>query len=279
MHTIARSRRRFSCYPSDCSDAEWELIEGLLPLPACRTAAGGHPEAHHRRDIVDAIRYITDNGCKWRALPVDFPPWKTVYGFFCRWRASGAATALHHHLRDHARAAAGRKHAPTAAVIDSQSVKGCATVNRPIRSYDAGKKINGRKRHLAVDTMGLLLLVMVTPANMHDRAAARGLLFRLRTVYGHIATIWADGGYAGKLPAWAARFLDLTIHVVPKIAGQTTFVPLTRRWVVERTLAWITNRKRLTRDYERHPNTSETFIYWANTITLTRRLTTHRGGV
>lgn len=181
---------------------------------------------------------------------------------------------MHHHLRDQARRAADRKDSPTAAVIDSQSVKACATVAKPTRGYDAGKRINGRKRHIAVDTIGLLLLVMVTPANVSDRTAARGLLFRLRAMYGHIAMVWADGGYAGKLPTWAHRFLDLTIHVVPKLTGQTTFIPLKRRWVVERSLAWITNRRRLTRDYERKPTHSEAFIYWANTITLTQRLTT-----
>lgn len=247
-------------------------MRSLLPRPASHTMTGGHPEAHCRRTIVDAIRYVTDNGCKWRSLPADFPPWQTVYGFFTRWQA--VITQAHHVLRDQVRINAGRNTDPTAAVIDSQSIKACATVAKSTRGYDAGKKINGRKRHIAVDTMGLLLLVMVTPANLADRTAARGLLFRLRVIYGGIACVWADGGYAGKLPAWAARFLDMTIHVVPKIVGQTTFIPLKRRWVVERSLAWITQRRRLTRDYERKPTTSETFIYWANTITLTRRLTT-----
>ncbi|MGB9033963.1 MAG: IS5 family transposase [Paeniglutamicibacter sp.] len=267
-----RQSVRTACYPSDCSDAEWDLIAPLLPAPACRTAAGGHPEAWHRRDIVDAIRYMTDNGCKWRGLPADFPPWKTVYGFFARWSQAGVVTQMHHGLRDQVRVAAGRKPDPTAAVIDSQSVKACATVGKTTRGYDAGKRINGRKRHIAVDTMGLLLLVMVLPANVQDRTAARDLLFRLRILYGHIAMVWADGGYEGKLAAWAESFLDLSVRIIRKIAGQTTFIALPRRWVVERTFAWTTNRRRNTRDYERNPQHSEAFIYWASIITLTRRL-------
>lgn len=274
MYITLRSRVRSSCYPSDCSDGEWELIEPLLPVEACGTASGGRPEAWHRRDIVDAIRYVTDNGCKWRSLPVDFPPWKTVYGFFTRWRRAGVVTHMHRVLRERVRVAAGRKPNPTACVIDSQSVKACATVTKATRGYDAGKRINGRKRHIAVDTMGLLLLVMVLPANMQDRTAARDLLFRLRILFGHVAVAWADGGYEGKLLAWAARFLDLTVRITRKIAGQTRFIPLPRRWVVERTLAWTTNKRRNARDYERQPANSEAFIYWASTITLTRRLTT-----
>ena len=272
MYITLRSRVRSSCYPSDCSDVEWELIEALLPPEACATVTGGHPEAWHRRDVVDAIRYVTDNGCKWRVLPADFPPWKTVYGFFARWRQAGVVASMHRVLRERVRVAAGRRPDPTAAAIDSQSVKADATVGKASRGYDAGKRVNGRKRHIAVDTMGLLLLVMVLPADMQDRTAARDLLLRLRILFGHVAVVWADGGYAGKLTAWADTFLDLSIRIVRKIAGQTTFITLPRRWVVERTFAWTTNKRRNARDYERQPANSEAFIYWASIITLTRRL-------
>ena len=166
-------------YPSDASDAEWALISPLLPVPAWRAGRGGRPETHCRRAVVDAIRYVTHNGCVWRALPADFPPWRTVYGIYQRWNASGATLALHDALRALARQAAGRHAEPTAAVIDSQSVRAAPTVPRSSRGWDAAKKVNGRKRHIAVDTSGLLLEVLVTPASTQDRDAARPLLFNL----------------------------------------------------------------------------------------------------
>jgi transposase len=141
-------------YPSDATDAEWALIAPLLPVPACQTGAGGRPEMHCRRAVVDAIRYVVHNGCVWRALPADFPPWRTVYGFYQRWNATGVTVALHDGLRAAARKAAGRKAEPAAAVIDSQSVRAAATVPTASRGWDNAKKVNGRKRHIAVDTSG-----------------------------------------------------------------------------------------------------------------------------
>ena len=171
--------RRPRRYPSDASDAGWALISPLLPVPAWRACRGGRPETHCRRAVVDAIRYVTHNGCVWRALPADFPPWRTVYGIYQRWNASGATLALHDALRALARQAAGRNAEPTAAVIDSQSVRAAPTVPRSSRGWDAAKKVNGRKRHIAVDTSGLLLEVLVTTASTQDRDAARPLLFNL----------------------------------------------------------------------------------------------------
>ena len=265
--------RRPRRYPSDATDAEWALLGPLLPVPACQTQAGGRPEAHCRRAVVDAIRYVIRNGCTWRALPADFPPWRTVYGLFQRWNATGATVALHDALRARAREAAGRYAEPTAAVIDSQSVRAAASVPRASRGWDNAKKVNGRKRHIAVDTTGLLLEVLVTPASTQDRDAARPLLYNLRRSRRHVRRAWADGGYAGKLLPWAATWLKLTVEIVRRPDDLHTFQVLPRRWVVERTLAWITSYRRCARDYERLPAHHEAAVYWAMITLMTRRLT------
>jgi putative transposase len=266
------SAGRVRRYPSDTTDAEWALIQPLLPVPACHTPAGGRPEKHPRRAIVDAIRYLTDNGGKWRALPADFPPWQTVHGFFTRWAKTGVVEQIRDTLREQIRIQAGRTPQPSAAAIDSQSVRAATTVAKPTRGYDAGKKINGRKRHIAVDTMGLLLIVVVTAANLQDRPAGRMLLPLLRRCQRGIRLIWADGGYSGTLVDWAKDTLDITVSIVKKIVGQTTFVVLPRRWVVERTFSWITAARRNVRDYERLPTHSEAFINWSMITMMTRRL-------
>jgi transposase len=267
------SAGRVRRYPSDTTDAEWALLEPLLPVPACLTPAGGRPEKHPRRAIVDAIRYITDNGCKWRALPADFPPWKTVHGFFTRWNASGIIERVRDTLREQVRVREGRDSKPSAAVIDSQSVRAAETVGKPTRGYDGGKKVDGRKRHIATDTLGLLLVVMVTAASLQDRPAAKLLLDRLRQTHHRIRLIWADGGYSGTLVEWAKTTWNITVDIVKKIAGQTTFVVLPRRWVVERSFSWITRARRNVRDYERLPEHSEAFINWSMITMMTRRLT------
>jgi transposase len=222
--------------------------------------------------VVDAIRYVTHNGCVWRALPADFPPWRTVYGIYQRWNARGATLALHDALRALARQAAGRNAEPTAAVIDSQSVRAAPTVPRSSRGWDAAKKVNGRKRHIAVDTSGLLLEVLVTTASTQDRDAARPLLFNLHRARRRIRLAWADGGYAGKLQPWAATYLKLTVQIVRRPDDLHTFQVLPRRWVVERTLAWITSYRRCARDYERLPAHHEAMILWAMITLMTRRL-------
>jgi transposase len=222
--------------------------------------------------VVDAIRYVTHNGCVWRALPTDFPPWRTVYGIYQRWHVSGATLALHDALRARARQAAGRNSEPTAAVIDSQSVRAAPTVPRSSRGWDNAKKVNGRKRHIAVDTTGLLLEVLVTPASTQDRDAARPLLFNLHRARRRIRLAWADGGYAGKLQPWAATYLKLTVQIVKRPDDLHSFAVLPRRWVVERTLAWITSYRRCARDYERLPAHHEAMILWAMITLMTRRL-------
>jgi transposase len=221
---------------------------------------------------VDAIRYLIHNGCVWRALPADFPPWRTVYGLYQRWNASGVTAALHDALRAQARMAAGRDAEPTAAVIDSQSVRAAPTVPKASRGWDNAKKVNGRKRHIAVDTTGLLLEVLITPASVQDRDAARPLLFNLTRARRRVRRAWADGGYAGKLLPWAATWLNLAVEIVKRPDALHTFQILPRRWVVERTLAWITSYRRCARDYERLPAHHEAMILWAMITLMTRRL-------
>ena len=267
--------RRPRRYPSDTTDAEWALLTPLLPAPAWKAGAGGRPEAHCRRAVVDAIRYVIHNGCVWRALPTDFPPWRTVYGLYQRWNVTGGTIALHDALRGLARRAAGRAAEPTAAVIDSQSVRAAATVPRASRGWDNAKKVNGRKRHLAVDTGGLLLEVLATPASVQDRDAARPLLFNLKRARRRVRRAWADSGYAGQLQPWAATYLKLTVEIVKRPPDLHTFQVLPRRWVVERTLAWITSYRRCARDYERLPATHEAAVYWAMITIMTRRLARH----
>src|SRR6266513_2222929 len=185
------SRSRRTCrYPSDMTGSEWAVCEPLLPAPAWLAGRGGRPASWCMRDIVDAIRYLTHNGPVWRALPADFPPAGTVYWWADKWQADGSAERMHDELRDRVRVAAGRKSAPTAAIIDSQSVKGSEMIGRGRRGYDAGKKINGTKRHLAVDVLGLLLTVLVTAASVQDRDATKPLPWNPRKAFPTIKLAW-----------------------------------------------------------------------------------------
>jgi transposase len=270
---ISRSTRARR-YPSDMTGAEWAVCEPLLPAPAWLAGRGGRPASWCMRDIVDAIRYLTHNGPVWRALPADFPPAGTVYWWADKWQADGSAERMHDDLRVRIRLTAGRTAAPTAAIIDSQSVKGSEMIARTRRGYDAGKKINGTKRHIAVDALGLLLTVLVTAASVQDRDAAKPLLWNLRRAFPSVKLAWADGGYAGKLVTWAAGKLKpkLKLEIVRRPDDLHTFQVLPRRWVVERTLSWITRHRRTVRDYERLPAHHETYIYWAMIIVMTRRV-------
>jgi transposase len=262
-------------YPSDLTDAEWSLIEPLLPAPGWLTAAGGRPGAHPRREIVNAIRYLVRSGCSWRQLPADFPPWQTVYHHFNRWKADGTTGRLHDGLRAQVRSAAGRDPQPTAAVIDSQSVRGADTVPRASRGWDNAKKVNGRKRHIAVDTLGLIITIVVTAASVQDRDAARPLIWNLHRAGRRVRLVWADGGYAGQLVTWAKTSLKLTLEIVRRPDDLHTFQVLPRRWVVERTFAWISKFRRTVRDYERLPEHHEAMIQWAMIAIMARRLARH----
>ena len=265
----ARTRR----YPSDTTDAQWALIDPLLPDPAWLGGQGGRREIHCRRVIVDAIFYLVDNGIKWRALPSDFPSWSTVYNYFAAWEAAGVTQQVLDELRDRVRLREGRTAEPSAAIIDSQSVKAAETVGAGSRGYDAGKKINGRKRHIAVDTVGLLLCVLVTAASVQDRDGARPLLSMLAASCRRVRLVWADGGYAGKLLDWARVTVRIAVTIVKRSDDTSGFVVLPRRWVVERTLGWITGHRRCVRDYERLPQHHEGMVRWTMIRITSRRLT------
>jgi transposase len=255
-------------YPSDLTDAQWALIEGLLPEPSL----DGRREKHPRREIVNAILYVVRSGCPWRYLPADLPPWQTVYWYFVRWEDAGVTEKLLAALRVKARVQDGRSPEPSAGIIDSQSVKGADTVGANTRGYHAGKKINGRKRFIVTDTAGLLITVAVMAASWQDRDGAKTALLSayLATPVRHV---FADQGFAGRLVEWTRDTLKITLEIVRKPADQQGFAVHPRRWVVERTLAWLTACRRLARDYERHPEVSEGIIRWAAIAGMTRRIT------
>jgi transposase len=259
-------------YPTDLTDGQWAAIIALIPVPAWIEGRGGRPEGYCHREMIDAMLYVDDNGTKWRALPVDFPDWMAAYRFFRRWRDQGLLGVLHDRLRRACREAAGRGPEPTAAVIDSQSLRAAETVGAAGRGYDAGKRVNGTKRHIAVDTLGLLLAVVVTAAGVQDRDGAMPLLERMRRACLRIALVWADSAYAGRLVGWAGEKLALELAIVKRTDDMQGFVVLPRRWVVERTLAWITRRRRCVRDYERLAESHEAMVRWAMTLVMARRL-------
>jgi putative transposase len=254
-------------YTSDLTDAEWQWIASCFPKPNKR----GRPREHAFRELLNAIFYVVKTGCQWRNLPTDLAPWGTVYHYFRLWKHNGLWVRIHTHLRAHVRAGAGRNRQPSAAIIDSQSVK--STECSDERGYDAGKKVNGRKRHILVDTLGLLLRVMVLPAHIQDRDGARQLLaafFGQRTRR-RVKHIWADGGYTGTLIPWVKTRWRCTVEVV-KRNELHCFKVLPRRWVVERTFGWLGRYRRLNRDHERQAHTGEIMVYLAMTRLMLARL-------
>ncbi|MFE9812524.1 IS5 family transposase [Streptomyces sp. NPDC005548] len=208
----------------------------------------------------------------WRAMPADFPVWGRVYAFFRRWREDGLFAEFHGRLRGKVREREGREAEPSAGIIDAQSVRAAATVPAASRGYDGGKKVPGRKRPFVTDTLGLLLAVAVTVANVGDRDAAMPLLQRLRSLHREITLVWADGGYTGGLVGWAREKLALTLEVVKRTDDTTGFVVLPRRWVVERTFSWLMHSRRLARDYETLTASSEAMIRWSMVTRMSRRL-------
>ncbi|GAA4090866.1 IS5 family transposase [Streptomyces shaanxiensis] len=230
---------RDRCYPTDMTDAEWELIEPLLPPPACTQPSGGRPEKYDRRTVIDAIRYLVDNGIKWRAVPTDFGiPWRSLYAYFQRWAAAGVVAHIRDQLHQQVRVRESKNPRTVTVILDAQSVKGAETVGAATRGYDAGKKINGRKRHLAVDTRGLPMFVMVTTAGINDGPLGRDMLLRLRLAHPEVTLAWAASAYL-PLVDWANTFLGLTLQTVSRPRGQKGFVVLPKRWVVERAISWI----------------------------------------
>ena len=253
---------RLRRYGSDLTDAQWQTIAPQL--------TGRRPTQHPPRHVLDALLYLAKTGCQWRYLPDSFPPWQTVYYHLRRWMERGQLTGLVHHLRRLVRRKAGREPSPSLAIIDSQSVK-TSHVGGP-RSFDGGKKVNGRKRHILTDTLGLLLAVIVHPAGDNDSQWSARLLDRAQGFAPRLEAVLADQGYAAVPTMLIWRVFGWLWKVVERDPAQKGFVVVKQRWVVERTFAWFGGYRRLSKDYEALPPVSEAMVQLAAIRMMSRRL-------